>query len=87
MVCYNDDNALVLAKGLDAQGITVPDDVSIVGFDNNVLSDAYKVPFTSLTHPKEKLGKMAAEYLIEMISNPEIRIQEKLEVDLIEKSR
>ncbi len=85
IVCYNDDVAISLTKALLQLGLKVPEDCSIIGFDNTRQGEIYKTPFTSLDHPKEKLGQLAAESLIRKIKNPSVQIQEEIVVELIEK--
>lgn len=67
VVCYNDEVATLLINKLMARGIRVPQDVSIIGNDDSFLSRSGKVGLTTLTHPKEKMGEMAASYLITAI--------------------
>lgn len=86
LVCYNDDAALALAKGMEGLGYHIPEDCSIVAFDNNKLSDAYKTPFSSMAHPKEYLGELAGESIIHLIKRPSEMVQKVLKVDLIEKA-
>ena len=54
--------------------VTVPETalgLSVVGIDDSYLSGVSKVPFTSFPHPKDMLGRKAAENLIAMIEHPE----------------
>lgn len=85
IVCYNDDLAIALTKILLNLGLKVPDDCSLIGFDNTRHGELTRTPFTSMDHPKQELGRLAAESLIKKINNPNIQIQEKMIVELVEK--
>ncbi|SHF63878.1 transcriptional regulator, GntR family [Caldanaerobius fijiensis DSM 17918] len=67
IVCYNDQIAMWVIEALRNSGLSIPDDVSIVGFDDSdyaVLSD---VKLTSVIHPKEEMGREAARILFKLI--------------------
>jgi len=68
---------------MELEDINVPRDVSIIGFDNTKLGDTYKVKITSVDHPKIKLGKIAAQQLLEKMIHPQNIVKTVLEVDLI----
>lgn len=70
IVCYNDEVAIQVIDIALKRGIRVPDDLSVVGIDNSNLAEICKVPFTSFSHPKEKLGEKTADNLLKMIDNP-----------------
>jgi GntR family transcriptional regulator, arabinose operon transcriptional repressor len=69
LVCYNDDLAVKLLEVIRKLGLNVPDDVSLVGFDDSNLATATEVKITTLTHPKTEMGIAAANLLVEMIEN------------------
>ena len=68
VVCYNDEIALELLKLLDEKGILVPADLSIVSFDNSAYAGVCHPKLTSLSHPKDEFGRIAAKKLIHMIN-------------------
>jgi len=47
------------------QGISVPDEVAIVGYDDIEFASAAAIPLTSVRQPRHQLGKAAAELLVE----------------------
>jgi len=69
LVCYNDELAVQLLEAIRKAGLSVPQDVSVVGFDDSSLATATEVKLTSLTHPMEKMGEDAASLLFEMIES------------------
>jgi GntR family transcriptional regulator of arabinose operon len=68
-VCYNDELAVRLLEAARQTGLSVPGDLSIVGFDDSSLATATEVKLTTLTHPKMDMGVQAAELLLDMIEN------------------
>ena len=47
------------------QGLRVPEDLAIVGYDDIVFAEAAAVPLTSVRQPRQQIGRTAAEMLIE----------------------
>lgn len=69
LACYNDQLAIMLINFLQQEGYRVPDDISVTGFDDSFLAQTGSVKLTSITHPKERLGEVAAEWLLEILGN------------------
>lgn len=67
IVCYNDEIAQDLVQELTAMGKRVPEDYSVIGNDDSFLSTAGGVRLTTLSHPKEKLGEAAAEWIMSAV--------------------
>lgn len=67
VVSYNDQIALEVIRALNDEGLLVPEDVSVTGYDNSYLAASGRVPLTTVAHPQEKLGEMAAELLLKII--------------------
>jgi GntR family transcriptional regulator of arabinose operon len=69
IACYNDEIAFKVFQLIGEMGLKVPEDISVTGFDDSYLSVNCPVKLTTVTHPKEKLGEMAAEILLQMIKD------------------
>ena len=69
--CANDLLALGLLQQCVALGISVPDDLAIVGYDDIDFAAAAAVPLTSVRQPRRDLGRTAAELLLDEASNAE----------------
>jgi len=67
VVCYNDEIAVDVVKAIIDKGLKVPEDISVVSFDDSILATATNVRLTSVRHPKEDLGRHAARLLFNMI--------------------
>ena len=62
--CANDLLALGMMRGLMAQGIRVPDEVSVIGYDNIEFAPSAAVPLTSISQPAYQLGTVATQLLL-----------------------
>jgi GntR family transcriptional regulator of arabinose operon len=69
IACYNDEIAFRVFELLAGLGVKVPEEVSITGFDDSYFSASCPVKITTVSHPKERLGGMAAEILLQMLKN------------------
>ncbi|MFW5985793.1 MAG: GntR family transcriptional regulator [Halanaerobiales bacterium] len=65
--CFNDQIAVLVNELLTARGLSVPDDISLVGFDNSSLVDLSNIAITSVAHPRSRAGEKAARILIKQI--------------------
>ena len=69
--CFNDIAAIGAIRALKEAGLRVPEDVSVVGFDD-IQSAAYSTPsLTTVQQPLKEMGKLGARILLERIANPE----------------
>lgn len=66
IVCYNDTIAFRLIEFLRARGKRVPEDLSVIGFDNSGLAQYGAVRITTMNHPKEEMGVQAARMILHM---------------------
>lgn len=64
IICVNDFMALGVLKELREQGISVPRDVSVTGYDNISLSEFAAPPLTTVNIPREEIGRMAFSALV-----------------------
>jgi LacI family transcriptional regulator len=65
VVCGNDLLALGVVAGLVQRGTRVPDDVSVVGYDDIELALQSPLPLTTIRQPTLELGRMATNLLID----------------------
>ncbi len=63
----NDQMAFGARLGLYRRGIRVPDDVSLVGFDDEPSAAYFIPPLTTVRQPANDLGRTAAEMILERI--------------------
>jgi DNA-binding LacI/PurR family transcriptional regulator len=69
--CFNDIAAIGAIRALKDAGLRVPEDVSVVGFDD-IQSAAYNTPsLTTVRQPLFEMGQRGAQILLERIANRE----------------
>jgi DNA-binding LacI/PurR family transcriptional regulator len=71
VVCCNDFYALLMIRWANLLGITVPDELSIIGTDNIPNSELSFPALTSIDHNAEEMGRLSVEALIKRIENPD----------------
>ncbi len=64
---FNDEAALRGYAAIREAGLRIPDDISVMGFDDSHLATLAEVPMTSVVHPKYQIGKWATEMLFEQL--------------------
>jgi GntR family transcriptional regulator, arabinose operon transcriptional repressor len=69
-VTYNDNWALRVIRTARQIGLKVPEDLSVVGFDNSVMAGEYDIPLTTVDPEHREMGVAAAELLLHKIENP-----------------
>ena len=69
IVCYNDKIANDLLDIIFENGYSIPKDFSIVSHDNSYISSLRTSLISSVEHPKDELGKKAAQLIIDSIEN------------------
>ncbi|NBI41228.1 substrate-binding domain-containing protein [[Haemophilus] felis] len=67
----NDSIALGAYQTLWRQGLRVPQDMSVIGYDNIHLAQYMSPPLSTINQPKAELGKLAVETLLQRIKNPQ----------------
>ena len=63
--CGNDMIAFGAYRALSSAGLSVPDDVALVGYDDIEFAKDWVVPMTSIRQPIDELGEIAAQLLLE----------------------
>ncbi|BHH85314.1 LacI family DNA-binding transcriptional regulator [Desulforhopalus sp. 52FAK] len=81
--CSNDYIALGATKGAREMGLNLPEDLSIVGFDD-VQTASYMVPaLTTIHQPAYEMGQRAAQLLLQMIEKKSKPVQDMMNSKLI----
>jgi DNA-binding LacI/PurR family transcriptional regulator len=71
VVCFNDGIAVGVEHAIQAAGLRVPEDLSVVSFDDIAIAAHANPPLTTISQPKYRIGMMAVQMLRKMMSNPE----------------
>jgi DNA-binding LacI/PurR family transcriptional regulator len=70
MVCFNDGIAIGVEHAVRAAGLRVPEDISVVGFDDIAIAAHASPPLTTISQPKYRIGMMAVQMLRKMLRDP-----------------
>lgn len=71
----NDPVAIGAAEVFLSQNVKIPEDLSFTGFGNATLSEHFRVPLTTISQPKHRLGMAAVEAMVKLLrgQRPEIK--------------
>ena len=71
-VCNCDETAFKAIRDLKAAGYSVPEDISIVGYDNYLISEISDPPITTINVDSKEMAELAVTTLLERIRNPRL---------------
>lgn len=66
VVCYNDQCALQVLQAAAERGLKVPQDISVVGYDDSVTAQS-GLKLTTIRHPMKEMGRTAARFMVDML--------------------
>jgi DNA-binding LacI/PurR family transcriptional regulator len=81
--CYNDLSAIGALSGLRAHGLQVPQDISIIGFDDLAIASYVDPPLTTIRQPKQLMGRMAMEILLDLFEKSPRQTNLKVRGELV----
>ncbi|MBX9601660.1 MAG: LacI family transcriptional regulator [Bryobacteraceae bacterium] len=81
--CYDDMTALGALRGIRAAGLRVPEDVSVVGFDDLLIASYVEPALTTIRQPKEHMGTLATEMILNLLSGEKGEANVKVAGELI----
>ncbi|MCK6262959.1 substrate-binding domain-containing protein [Vibrio sp. ZSDE26] len=67
--CANDTSAYGVIQALHQKGIKVPEDVSVIGFDDLSTSQFFIPRLTTIKQPLQCLGQISIKYMLDLISS------------------
>ncbi len=82
--CINDMAAIGVMRTLNIRGIYVPEDLSIVGFNDMPIAAAYNPALTTVSYPAADAGKLAAMMITDTLA-PEMALSMNLVPQLMER--
>ncbi|WP_291858227.1 LacI family DNA-binding transcriptional regulator [Marinilabilia sp.] len=69
LLCINDTVAFGAMRAIRNAGLSIPHDIALSGFTNEMHATVVEPPLTSVAQPTEEMGQEAAKMLIEQIEN------------------
>jgi len=78
LFCSNDEMAIGAIRGLKAHGLRVPEDISVVGFDDIRFARYTDPPLTTMAQPKNELGREALNLLLEILGDTTVPTRKRV---------
>jgi LacI family repressor for deo operon, udp, cdd, tsx, nupC, and nupG len=78
LICASDVLALGAVRGARRAGLSVPDDVSIVGYDDSAVMTCTDPPLTTIRQPIEAMGQAAVALLVAEVAGSPVVADELL---------
>lgn len=75
----NDVTAFGIARAIFEAGLSIPDDISLIGFDNVEFANVVRPPLTTIHQPKYEMGQAAVEILIGLARSDGLSVPEQRE--------
>jgi DNA-binding LacI/PurR family transcriptional regulator len=85
LTCFNDLTAVGALHGARLQGVGVPQDLSVVGFDDVSLVHCVEPPLSTIRQDMDALGGQAAQMLFDLIAGRETQAPVILDTELVER--
>ena len=87
IVCFNDKVAVGVLHAAAARGIRVPQDLSVVGFDDIDVASAATPQITTVRQPLQEMGRMGVTMLMRVLNGHEAEaLHIELATELVERS-
>lgn len=81
--CYNDMSALGALSCIREHGLRVPEDISLVGFDDLLFASYADPPLTTVRQSKHQMGQVAMEIVLKLFSGIRSETNIKMQGELI----
>jgi LacI family transcriptional regulator len=79
----DDESAIGVLLALRQAGISVPEQIAVVGFDDSVFSGTINPPLTTVRAPTEQVGKKAVQQLVRIIQGEAVEPRLTLSTELV----
>ena len=85
LIMYNDETAYKVVNELQKVGVSIPEDLSIVGIDDNPLSTSGAVQITSVVYPAMDIAVKIGKNMLELIKDGQFNGTYEFNVKLVER--
>jgi len=76
-------SAIGALSGIRCHGLRVPEDISLVGFDDLFIASYSDPPLTTIRQPKRQMGRTAMEILLNLFSDAHQETNVKVQGELV----
>jgi DNA-binding LacI/PurR family transcriptional regulator len=81
--CFNDMSALGALRALRVHNLRVPEDISVVGFDDLFFAPYTQPPLTTVRQPKEHMGRLATEIVLKLLDGTSCEYNVEVQGELV----
>jgi DNA-binding LacI/PurR family transcriptional regulator len=81
--CYNDMTAVGALRCLHSHRVRVPEDISVIGFDDLTISRFLEPPLTTIRQPRAEMGRDAATTLLKLMRGEQVKVKTRIAGKLI----
>jgi DNA-binding LacI/PurR family transcriptional regulator len=81
--CFNDLMAMGALNAIQQRHMRVPEDISVIGFDDVAIASHMFPPLTTVRQPKHEMGRMATEILLNLLSGSKSETSRSVQGELI----
>jgi LacI family transcriptional regulator len=78
IIAINDFVAIGAMEAILDLGLSIPKDISLIGYDNINITKLLKVPLTTISYPKYRCGVAGTEMLLNMLNNKKLNFKERV---------
>ena len=87
VICANDETAAGVVGVVREQGLSIPDEISVIGFDNVFFTRYFRPKLSTVNFPIKAMGQMAARCVLKNVySQQQFEIQNMFEPTLVARS-
>ena len=83
VVCYDDNTALLLMDELRAAGVTIPDDIGVVGFDDIPFARISNPRLTTVSQRSDDLGRISVDFVLSTLERGRLPKSQLMPVTLV----
>ncbi len=86
ILASNDEMAFGAMEAARVNGLRIPDDISVVGFDDIPQASVVHPPLTTVRQPLHEMGRAATQMLLQLIADPQLQVgRVALPTELVER--
>ena len=83
LFCFNDLMAMGALNAIQQRHMRVPEDISVIGFDDVAIASHTFPPLTTVRQPKHEMGRMATEILLNLLGGSKSETSRSVQGELI----
>lgn len=85
--CGNDHMASSVMQMVRAAGLRIPEDISVMGFDDDYIAPHLEPALTTMRVPRERMGRLAGEMILARLKTPDAPFrEERLPTELVQRA-